>query len=126
MEVVEETEQGSKGRKRQRKNQVKRLGLRKNTPAVAITNHMECCKKKCLQKFTPEHLTQVRSTFLGLTYDQQNISLDGLLHRVKLKNRVVIKEKLFQPLLLVVKELAGLQQKKVCLALNTLFEMNLV
>lgn len=87
---------------------------------------MECCKKKCLRKFSPEHLTQVRSTFLGLTYDQQNISLDGLLHRVKLKNRVVIKEKLFQPLLLVVKELAGLQQKKVCLALNTLFEMNLV
>lgn len=29
VEVVEETEQGSKGRKRQRKNQVKRIGLRK-------------------------------------------------------------------------------------------------
>lgn len=37
------------------------------------------------KKFTAEHLTQVRSNFLGLTYEQQNVSLDGLLHRCQTK-----------------------------------------
>ena len=85
VEITVETEEGSKGRKRQRKKQVKRLGLRKNTPAVAISSHMDCCKKKCLQNFNTECLTQARSNFLDLSYDQQNIYLDGLLQRRQTK-----------------------------------------
>ena len=81
---VQVSEEG-RSRKRQRnpenwKKHFKRSGVRKNAPTVAITNQMECCKKKCLQKFSPARLMQVRSNFQSLTYDQQNISLDGLLH----------------------------------------------
>lgn len=44
---------------------------------------MKCCKKKCLQKFGVSHLTKLRENFQTLLYNEQNIYLNGLLHRHK-------------------------------------------
>ena len=60
---------------------VKKPGLRKNSPLVALTATMTCCKKKCLQNISVSHLTKLRYTFQTLLYDEQNIYLNGLLHR---------------------------------------------
>ena len=60
---------------------MKRPGLRKNSPLVPITTSMKCCKKKCLQNISVSHLNNLRENFQTLVYDEQNIYLNGLLHR---------------------------------------------
>lgn len=88
---VEENEKSEKGRKRKRnpdnwkKKHVKRHGLRKNSPSEMITNHMECCQKKCIQIFSVPHLQRMRKHFESMMYDEQNIYLNGLLHRRETK-----------------------------------------
>ena len=75
------------GRKRKRNpdswkvKHVKRPGLRKNSPLVPITASIKCCKKKCLQNISITHLTNLRESFQTLMYDEQNVYLNGLLHR---------------------------------------------
>ena len=59
---------------------VKKPGLRKNSPLVALTVTMKCCKKKCLQSISLSHITKLRYTFQTLLYDEQSICLNGLLH----------------------------------------------
>ena len=60
---------------------VKRPGLRKNSPLVPITASTTCCKKKCLHNISVSHLTNLRENFQTLVYDEQNVYLNGLLHR---------------------------------------------
>jgi len=62
---------------------VKKPGLRKNSPLVPLAANIQCCKKNCLQSFSLSHLTYLRDTFQTLLYDEQNIYLNGLLHRQK-------------------------------------------
>ena len=56
-----------------------------NLPLVVILSEMECCKKKCLQKFRMLHLEEVKSEFRGLYYESQNTYLHGLLHHCQTK-----------------------------------------
>ena len=58
----------------------KKAWIEKNSPLVALTATMTCCKKKCLQNISVSHLTKLRYTFQTLLYDEQNIYLNGLLH----------------------------------------------
>ena len=88
---VEENDKSEKGRKRKRdpdkwKNKhVKSLGLRKNSPVVTITDEMECCRKKCLRLFSVSHMQRLRRSFESMMYEEQNIYLNGLLHRRETK-----------------------------------------
>lgn len=87
VEVLEDEEQSQIGRKRKcnpenwKKKHVKQPALRKNLPLIVISNEMECCKKKYLQTFSSAHLDKVRKDVQELFYEQQNIYLNGLLHR---------------------------------------------
>ena len=49
---------------------------------------MECCRKRCLQKFNVSHLQRTRTSFESMMYEQQNIYLNGLLHRRETKKTV--------------------------------------
>ena len=60
---------------------VKKLGPRKNAPLVELTPRVKCCKKNCLQDFSVSHMTKLRNDFQALSYGEQNIYLNGLLHR---------------------------------------------
>lgn len=86
-EVTEEPDECKRGRKRLRqpekwtKKHVKKPGLRKNSPRVDLSNYAECCKKLCIQKFTTSHLNKVRDDFEKLFYEEQNLYLNGVLHR---------------------------------------------
>ena len=77
------------GRKRKRNpdvwkvKHVKKPGLRKNSPLLPLTSTMKCYKKKCLQGFSVSHLTKLRDNFQTLLYNEQNVYLNGLLHRHK-------------------------------------------
>ena len=90
-EVTKERETGATGRKRVRnpdkwtKKHVKRPGLRKNSPRLQIAELSDCCKKDCLQQFSPSHLNNVREKFESLYYEEQNIYLDGVLKRRETK-----------------------------------------
>ena len=90
-EVSKENEISRKERKRKLnpenlgKKHVKRPGLRRNSPSVTITDQMECCKKKCLQTISISRLQKIRSNFESLMYEEQNIYLNGLLHRRETK-----------------------------------------
>ena len=92
-EVVAEQETGTTGRKRVRnpdkwtKKHVKRPGLRKNSPRLQISDLSEtdCCRKKCLQQFSPSHLSKVRDEFESMYYEEQNIYLNGILKRRETK-----------------------------------------
>lgn len=87
VEVTEEPEECKRGRKRLRqpekwtKKHMKKPGLRKNSPCVDLSNYAECCKKLCIQKFTTSHLNKVRDDFEKLFYEEQNLYLNGVLHR---------------------------------------------
>ena len=80
----------TQGRKRTRNpakwkaKHIRTPGLRKNAPQVDIST-FTCCKKKCTRTFTDSHLAKVRSDFEALYYEQQNIYLNGLLHRYETK-----------------------------------------
>lgn len=88
---VEGNESTKKGRKRKlnpanwKKKHTKKSGLRKNSPSLTITNEMECCRKKCLQRFNVSHLQRIRTCFESMLYEEQNIYLNGLLHRRETK-----------------------------------------
>lgn len=92
-EVAAEQETGTTGRKRVRnpdkwtKKHVKRPGLRKNSPRLQISDLSEtdCCRKKCLQQFSPSHLSKVRDEFESMYYEEQNIYLNGILKRRETK-----------------------------------------
>ena len=83
----EENEKTQKGRKRKldpanwKKKHIKTCGLRKNSPSLTITEDMECCLKKCLQSIDVSHLQRTRTNFESMLYEEQNIYLNGLLHR---------------------------------------------
>ena len=64
---------------------VKKPGLRKNAPHSDISSLSGCCKKQCLTRFSKGHLAKIRSEFEDLYYEQQNIYLNGLLHRHETK-----------------------------------------
>ena len=91
VEVSDKGEESRTGRKRKRnpenwkKKHIKKPGLRKNSPLLIISNDMECCKRKCLQSFSSFHLNTVSKDFQELFYDEQNIYLNGLLHRRQTK-----------------------------------------
>ena len=122
-EVVAEQETGTTGRKRVRnpdkwtKKHVKRPGLRKNSPRLQISDLSEtdCCRKKCLQQFSPSHLSKVKDEFESMYYEEQNIYLNGILKQRETKKHVATQGK--QTLLLVQKdtELEGHQLKIVVL-----------
>ena len=84
---IEENERTQKGRKRKldhanwQKKYNKTCGLRKNSPSLTITEDMECCCKKCLQTFGVSHLQRTKTNFESMLYEEQNIYLNGLLHR---------------------------------------------
>ncbi len=91
VELPEDQEEATTGRKRKKnpdnwtKKHVKKPGLRKNSPRIRIESLTDCCKKLCVQKFSCSHLEKMRSEFEGLYYEQQNIYLNGLLHRHETK-----------------------------------------
>ena len=80
IEVNEDVEKSSKGRKRTRnpdnwsKKHVKKPGVRKNS---TITEGMECCRKKFFQIFNVSHLQKIRMNFESMRYEEQNIYLNG-------------------------------------------------
>ena len=86
-----EHEETHRGWKRQRnpnawrKKHVKKPGLRKNAPCEAVSSQSKCCKKQCLRKFADSHLIKLRTEFAALYYEQQNVYLNGLLHRHETK-----------------------------------------
>ena len=64
---------------------MKKPGLRKNAPYLDISSLSECCKKRCIKRFSQSHLARIRSESEDLYYEQQNIYLNGLLHRHETK-----------------------------------------
>lgn len=90
-EVTAEQETSRIGRKRVRKpdkwtkKHVKRPGLRKNSPRLQIADLNDCCRKNCLQQFSPSHLSKVREEFESMYYEEQNIYLNGTLKRREAK-----------------------------------------
>ena len=90
VEIPEEHEESRKGRKRVRDPEnwkhkhLKKPGLRKNAPHLEISTLSGCCKE-CLKAFSVSHLTKIPNDFEALYYEQQNIYLNGLLHRRETK-----------------------------------------
>lgn len=88
VEVSEEHEALQKGRRNPenwKHKHVKKPGLRKNAPLCDISSLSGCCKKDCLKRFSVTHLNKLREDFEALYYEQQNIYLNGLLHRHETK-----------------------------------------
>lgn len=86
-------ESGPKTRIIGQKKHVKRAGLRKNAPYHDISCLSGCCKKECFKKFSQQHLSKIRGDFEALNYKQQNIYLNGLLHRHETKKTTGHKRK---------------------------------
>lgn len=86
VEIRDEQEQSTtrRGRKRIKRDVIhKKKGLRKNAPEISIEEILDknCCKKKCLSKFSQAHLISIREHFNCITYDEQNLYLVGLVTR---------------------------------------------
>ena len=86
-EISDKEETVRIGRKRKRNpdnwrvKHIKKKGLRKNAPRKNISSLAGCCKRECLKNFSVQHLEKIRSEFEELSYEEQNLYLNGLLRR---------------------------------------------
>lgn len=79
-EAVEEQQPARIGRKRIRNpsnwtvKHVKKPGLRKNSPCLQLSDVSDCCRKKCIERFSSSHLHKSEVTLRNCTMKSRTIT----------------------------------------------------